>query len=541
MKAGVGCLALVAGLALAQGCAHAPSVPPETLARLMETPRGYLAGPVAGLGGDTSVLNNQDFIWALDFSPEGGRVAYSRLGLKAYNLSVWSLTPEPRLLTDPDINAQQWDVEGVAFSPNGARVAAVSRDGSVRVFDATNGQVQGVFTTEEPLVSVAFHPSGRWLAMGSAQGLVSVVSVPELTFAAELRAHAGPVSALAFALDGTLYTGGWDKHVRAFRSSEQRVRADHARTRFVRQGGFAVVQGSIQGKAPVALALDARAPAVLLTTAAAGAAGINVAALTDSLSVPGALGTTVARLAHGQSLRFKSLAVDNVDVAICDACVPQGLQGVLGAPFTDRVEVSFDEAADEALLSLKGGAPSDAGAVATLVLEPRSDFSYEGHVNDVTVDARGARLGVAFSEEKAERSRTVYERERKNIEEPRGPWNAGALVDAATGQVLRKWERHHGVVSTAAISPDGRALASGGWDKSVYLFAEGQDAPLGERAFGWSVRRVRFSPDGQWLGVAAWTPQKATGNQESDPAAVLTGVRYVAPTVERREPPVAAQ
>jgi WD40 repeat protein len=168
------------------------------------------------------------------------------------------------------------------------------------------------------------------------------------------------------------------------------------------------------------------------------------------------------------------------------------------------------------------------------VLSPRSDFTFPAYVSDVTVDARGARLGVGLSEQKPERDRRVYERERKGIEEPQGPFNAGALVDAASGQVLAKWPVHRGVVATAAISPDGRSLASGGWDKRVYVFTEGQDAAVGERRFDWSVRRVRFSPDGRWVGVAAWTPQVASRSGASDPAAVLLGVSYTDASVEPR-------
>ena len=66
------------------------------------------------------------------------------------------------------------------------------------------------------------------------------------------------------------------------------------------------------------------------------------------------------------------------------------------------------------------------------------------------------------------------------------------------------------------------------------LWREGEEAPVAERAFGWSVRRVRFAPDGRWVGVAAWTPQRVTGNQESDPAAALFSVRYEQPALERR-------
>ncbi|MCE9672993.1 aspartyl protease family protein [Myxococcus stipitatus] len=529
MRARRGLVALLAGgvLAAAGGCAHGGArLAPDLVSRLDEAPGRHVSGAVTGLE-EHAVLNNADFIWGLAFSPRERRVAYSRLGSKSYFLSIWALDGTPRKLADPAVNPYESDVEGVAFSPDGGLVATASRDGAVRLFDAATGEARGVRFTEEPLAVVAFHPSGRWLVTGSTQGLLSVLSVPDLAHASETRGHAGMVSGLAFAHDGTLYSGGWDKHVRAWRTAVESGSAGTARTRFERRGGAVVVGGSLNGKVPVSFALDARVPAIVVTSEAATAAGIDVPFLKESVDVPGAMGNVVARLARGQSLRFKSLTLTDVDVAVCDACVPQGLQGVLGGSFTHRVDVSFDEVSDEAVLTLQGGAPAAAGpATEALVLSPRSDFTFPAHVSDVTVDARGARLGVGLSEQKPERDRAVYERERKGVREPQGPFNAGALVDAASGEVLHKWPLHHGVVSTAAISPDGRSLVSGGWDKRVYLFTEGSAEPKGSRDFDWSVRRVRFSPDGQWVGVAAWTPQVVSRDGESDPAAVLLGVRY---------------
>lgn len=521
---------LAGGLLALGGCAHAPPrLSPEVEARLSGTPGGHVSGKVVGWE-EEAVLNRRDFIWGLAFSPRGGRVAYSRLGSKQYFLSLWELGPPPKQVADPAINSYEFDVEGVAFSPDGGLVATAGKDGVVRLFDAATGALKGERRTEEPLGVVAFHPDGKWLVAGSYKGLLTVLSVPGLEDASEERGHAGPVSAVAFAPDGTLYSGGWDKHVRAWRTGVEALRPGQARVRFERRGGAVVLGGRVNGRAPVSLALDARAPAVVLTSEAATAAGIDVPFLKETLNVPGALGTTAARLARGQSLHFKALRLEGVDVAVCDACVPQGSQGVLGAPFTEWVEVTFDEVTQEAVLTLRGGVPEGARAVEALVLAPRSDFTFPAHVSDVTVDARGQRLGVALSEQPPERTRAVYERERKGVDEPRGPFNAGALVDAQSGQVLQKWPLHQGVVSTAAISPDGRSLVSGGWDKRVYLFTQGEDAPKGEHAFDWSVRRVRFSADGRYVGVAAWTPQVATGG-DSDPAAVLLDVRYAEPSV----------
>jgi WD40 repeat protein len=437
------------------------------------------------------------------------------------------------LISDKNINPYEYDLEALGFSPDNGLLATAGRDGSVRLFDAATGEPKGSVVTEEPLTALAFHPSGRYVVVGSARGLLSVFTVPQLAFVYEARVHMAPVSALAFAADGTLYTGSWDKHVRVWDTREEALRTDQARVIFDRRGGFTVVRGAVNGKAQASFAVDTRVPAIVLNTETATQAGIDVPFLKETLTLPTSLGNTVARLARGQSLLFKSLSVTGVDIAVCDVCVPTGAQGVLGAPFTERFDITFDEPTHEAILTTKSGEPTGA-QLQGLTLAPKADFAFEGHVNDVTVDAKGQRLGVAFSEEKAERSRAVYEREKNKIQEPQAPFNAGALVDAASGKILQKWSVHRGVVSTASISPDGRSLATGGWDKHLLVWSEGRDQPQGQREFGWSVRRVRFSPDGRWVGVAAWTPQNATGNQESDPAAALFQVSYDSPTVERR-------
>ena len=45
-----------------------------------------------------------------------------------------------------------------------------------------------------------------------------------------------------------------------------------------------------------------------------------------------------------------------------------------------------------------------------------------------------------------------------------------ALLDVATGAVVRRWTGHRGNVHALAFTPDGRRLISGGADASVLVW-----------------------------------------------------------------------
>jgi WD40 repeat protein len=240
------------------------------------------------------------------------------------------------------------------------------------------------------------------------------------------------------------------------------------------------------------------------------------------VQVPTAFGTQLAKVAKGRVLSIKNLSFDQVELAVCDACVPPDAQAALGGPVLDQLAVAFDESSGEIVFTPKEGAKGVSVSSSKSLVLARS-FEFPASVNDVSLDAKGEVAGVAFSETKSERTKAVYDREKKKEVEPEREWDCGARVELASGKVLEKKSGHHGVVASVGISPDGRILATGGWDKKVILHGVPEAI---ESDYGWAIRRVRFSRDGRRLVVAAWTPQNPLNNHQSDPAAVVYEVVY---------------
>jgi WD40 repeat protein len=128
------------------------------------------------------------------------------------------------------------DVFALAFSRDGRRLYSGSRDQTVRVWDPLTGESleclggHGQFVT-----SLSLAPDGKRLAAGSWFGEVVLWAPSMQSHLVSFRAHDQPVRAVAFAPQGRwLATASYDLTIRLFDSAspqERRDARDRARSR----------------------------------------------------------------------------------------------------------------------------------------------------------------------------------------------------------------------------------------------------------------------------------------------------------------------
>ena len=115
------------------------------------------------------------------------------------------------------------------FRRSGRELVTGSWDGTVRLWNLSDGRSEILMRHTDCIYAVAVSPDGATLACGAYDGAVKLLDLSTRRERAALKGHTGPVLSLAFSKDGKLLvSGGADQTVRLWR---RRIRRRSGRSK----------------------------------------------------------------------------------------------------------------------------------------------------------------------------------------------------------------------------------------------------------------------------------------------------------------------
>jgi WD40 repeat protein/tRNA A-37 threonylcarbamoyl transferase component Bud32 len=402
---------------------------------------GLLASPLGG--GPYSAIaalvhtNMSADVTGIAFSPDGRRLASARYDGA---IQVWDAATGKETLT---LRGHSSGVRGVAFSPDGRRIAAADEDRTVKVWDAATGRQTLTLTGHADFVfAVAFSPDGRHIASASFDRTIRVWDAATGKETLTLRGHGKAVMGVAFSPDGRrLASAGADGVVKVWNAATgQEIFALRGE-----KGRIRCVAFSPDGRR---LSSAGENGTVKVWDAAAGQESLSPGTHVDSIRMSEVIDSFGSR---GHSWSFG--AADLLSQTFGDSGVafsPDSRHVVAATGWTQDVNM-WNAVTGQKVLTLLG---------------------YRGRFGNAAISPDGRRFTFASSDQ------TVK------------------VFDAATGKATLSLGGHAGNIWGTAFSPDGRHLASFG-DETVRIW----DAVLGREirtllGHAGGVSDVAFSPDG---------------------------------------------
>jgi WD40 repeat protein/serine/threonine protein kinase len=407
---------------------------------------------------------NKPMSWAAAFSPDGRRLAVAESRPDAV-VRVCQVDTGRELFP---LRGHSADIRGAQFSPNGHLLASMDSEGSVRLWDATNGQQLHTLrkgNARTPF-SMVFSPDGGRLATRG--GPDSPVVVWDTTSGKELCTLYGLMSEtydMVFSPDGwRLATASTDDTVRVWDAAtgQERLTLEGVASPWIHDVAF-----SADGERLSWVRGDATVRAADITTGRPlGMSNVLAGGLGYKLSPDG-----------------QRLAAAGTDGAVWLWDAENGRKLLVRRGHTGLViDVAFSAAGRRMASAGRDGTVRvwDAGS-GQLLHELRVSL---GLLLRVVLSPDGRRL-ASWGDDGALR-----------------------LWDVASGREMHVLSSAWGRVGVVAFSPDGHRLACAGEDRSIRLF----DADSGRvvrvltgHAYyhaGFGVRALVFSPDGRRLAAA---------------------------------------
>ncbi|MDZ4860302.1 MAG: protein kinase [Candidatus Hydrogenedentes bacterium] len=157
----------------------------------------------------TTLAGHRDSVWRVAFSPDGARLASAS---SDGTIKIWDVISSKELAT---LTGHEDVVRGLAFSPSGRLLVSASYDKTARTWDMSDYHAVKTFSHPSALFSADFDPTESQIITGGSDKIIRAWDISNETVVETFEGHSETVSHVCRADSGTeLLSCGFDGKVK---------------------------------------------------------------------------------------------------------------------------------------------------------------------------------------------------------------------------------------------------------------------------------------------------------------------------------------